>query len=130
MFNSIKVTIPVPGLRKRPPVIVLTSMPVWEGVKGLMSVTAAGSKGITVIVCVAGSPDSDMPLTVMPVFPVDPVSVWLDVDVSTDVGAVGEEASPPPQPATVPTTSSTATISTAHLRIFFVEYRFTCGVLV
>ena len=103
MFNSIKVTIPVPGLRKRPPVIVLTSMPVWEGVKGLMSVTAAGSKGSTVIVCVAGS---------------------------SDVDAVGEEELSPPQPATVPTTSSTATTSTAHLRIFFVGYRFTCGVTV
>ena len=56
------VTIPVPGLRKRPPVIVLISMPVWEGLKGLMYVTAAGSKGITVIVCVAGNfyPESDM----------------------------------------------------------------------
>jgi hypothetical protein len=62
-------------------------MPVWEGLKGLMSVTAAGSKGITVIVCVAGSPDSDMPLTVMPVFPVDTVPAW--------VGVVGEEESPP-----------------------------------
>ena len=102
MFNSIKVTTPVPGLRKRPPVIVLTSMPVWEGVKGLMSVTAAGSKGSAVIVCVAGSSG------------VDTVAAW--------VGAVGEEgSSPPPHPTTVPTTSSTATTSTAHLRIFSKE---------
>ena len=49
-----------------------------------------------------------MPLTVMPVFPVDTVPVW--------VGVVGEEE--PPQPATVPMTSSTATTSTAHLLIF------------
>ena len=110
------VTIPVPGLRKRPPVIVLISMPVWEGLKGLMYVTAAGSKGITVIVCVAGSSDSDMPLTVIPVFP-----VGVGDGVSSDVGAVGEEESSPPQPATVPTTSSTATTSTAHLRIFSKE---------
>jgi hypothetical protein len=93
-------------------VIVLISMPVWEGLKGLMYVTAAGSTGITVIVCVAGSSDSGMPLTVMPVFPVDTVPVW--------VGVVGEEASPT-QPATVPTTSSTATTLTAHLLIFSIE---------
>ena len=94
MFNSILVTIPVPGLRKCPPVVVLISMPVWEGLKGLMYVTAAGSKGITVIVCVAGS---------------------------SDVDAVGEEESSSPQPATVPTTSSTATTSTAHLHMFGTE---------
>jgi hypothetical protein len=57
VFNSTKVTIPVPGLRKCPPVVVLISMPVWEGLKGLMSVTAAESKGSTVMVCVAGSSD-------------------------------------------------------------------------
>jgi hypothetical protein len=82
------------------------------GLKGLMYVTADGSTGITVIVCAAGSPDSDMPLTVMPVFPVDPVLVW--------VGVVGEEESPP-QPATVPTTSSIATTSIAHRFIFSTE---------
>lgn len=102
-------TIPVPGLRKRPPVIVFMSMPVWEGVKGLMSVTSAGSKGSTVIVCAAGSSDSEIPLTVMPVFSVDTVSVSL--------GAVGEEESSP-QPVSVPTTSSTETTASVHLLIF------------
>jgi len=82
-----------------------------------MSVTAAESKGITVIVCVAGSSDSDMPLTVMPVFPVDPVFVV----VPTDVGVVGEEESPPPQPASIPTTNSTTINLTRHLRIFSTE---------
>ena len=91
---------------------VLISMPVWEGLKGLMNVTAAGSKGITVIVCVAGSSDSDMPLTVIPAFP-----VWGGDGVSSDVGAVGEEVSPPPQPA-APLTSSAATTPTTHLRRF------------
>ena len=86
-----------------------------------MSVTAAVSKGIRVIVCVAGSSDSDMPLTVRPVFPVDPVSVWVGVGVSTDVGVVGDAESPPPQPATVPTRSCTATTSTAYFRIFRTE---------
>ena len=84
-----------------------------------MYVTADGSTGITVIVCVAGSSDSDMPLTVIPVFPVDTVPVWVVVGVATDEGVVGEES--PPQLATVPTTSSTATISTTHLRIFNTE---------
>jgi len=93
-------------------VVVLISMPVWEGLKGLMNVTAAESKGITVIVCVAGSSDSDMPLTVIPVFP-----VGVCAGVSSDVGAVGEEASPPPQPAT-PLTSSTVTTPATHLRRF------------
>ena len=92
--------------------IVLISMPVWEGLKGLMIVTAAESKGITAIVCVAGSSDSDMPLTVIPVFP-----VGVGDGVSSDVGAVGEEASPPPQPAT-PLTSSAATTPTTPLRRF------------
>ena len=81
-----------------------------------MNVTADGSKGITAIVCVAGSSDSEMPLPVLPVFPVDTVSVWGVVGVATDEGVVGEES--PPQLATVPTTNSTATISTTHLRIF------------
>ena len=92
--------------------VVLISMPVWEGLKGLMYVTAAESKGITVIVCVAGSSDSDMPLTVRPVSP-----VGVGDGVSSDVGAVGEEASPPPQPAT-PLTSSTVTTPTTPRRRF------------
>ena len=99
-------------------------MPVWEGLNGLMSVTAAGSKGIATIVCVAGSSDSDMPSTMGPVSgpPVDGVSSDPFVDgvssdpfvdgVSSDVGAVGEEA---PQPATL-LTSSIAAIPTTPLR--------------
>ena len=47
-----------------------------------------------------------MPSTVMPVFP-----VWVGDGVSTDVGAVGEEESPPPQPVTAPSSPNT-TITT------------------
>jgi hypothetical protein len=36
------------------------------------------------------------------------------------VGLVGFDESPPPQPDTVPTISSTATTQTAHLRVFSV----------
>jgi hypothetical protein len=95
-------------------------MPVWEGLNGLMSVTAAGSKGIATIVCVAGSSDSDMPSTMGPVSgpPVDGVSSDPFVDgVSSDVGAVGEEA---PQPATL-LTSSIAAIPTTPLRRFSIH---------
>ena len=70
--------------------------------------TAAVSNGSTVIVWVAGSSDSDMPLTVMPVFFVDPVPAWVCVVCSTDVGVVGNEESPPPQPATVVMIKGTA----------------------
>jgi len=71
-------------------------MPVWEGVKGLMSVTDAGSKGIWVIVCVAGSPDSDMPST-----STDP-----DSDVPVAPGPVGLEPHPTMR-AAVQTNTST-----------------------
>jgi hypothetical protein len=93
-------------------VVVLISMPVWEGLKGLIYVTADGATGITVIVCAAGRSDSDMPSTVMPGFPPDSDAVGFGEGVATDVGAVGEEESPPPHPATV----STATTPTASLR--------------
>jgi hypothetical protein len=56
-------------------------MPVWEGVKGLMSVTAAGSKGSTVIVCVAGS--SDVTLAVALSDPL--VAVIVAVPYATEV---------------------------------------------
>ena len=55
-----------------------------EGVKGLMSVTVAGSKGIWVIVWVAGSPDSDMPST----------SIVPDSEVPVAPGSVGLEPHP------------------------------------
>ena len=73
-----------------------------------MSVTPVGSNGSTVIVWVAGSSDSDMPLTVVPVFFVDPVPFWVGVVCSTDVGVVGNEESPAPQPEIVVTTKGTA----------------------
>jgi hypothetical protein len=56
-------------------------MPVWEGMKGLMSVTAAGSKGSTVIVCVAGS--SDVTLAVALSDPL--VAVIVAVPYATEV---------------------------------------------
>ena len=81
-----------------------------------MSVTAVVSNGSTVIVWVAGSSDSDMPLTVMPVFFVDPVPVWVGVVCSTDVGVVGNEESP--QPATVVMTKGTAMRQATYVYLF------------
>ena len=83
-----------------------------------MSVTAAVSNGSTVIVWVAGSSDSDMPLTVMPVFFVDPAPTWFCVVCSTDVGVVGNEESPPPQPATVVTIKGTAMRQAKYVDLF------------
>ena len=83
-----------------------------------MSVTTVVSNGSTVIVWVAGSSDSDMPLTVMPVFFVDPVPVWVGVVRSTDVGVVGNEESPPPQPATVVMTKGTVMRQATYVYLF------------
>ena len=92
--------------------IVLISMPVWEGLKGLMYVTADGSTGITVIVCAAGRSDSDMPSTVLPEFPPDSEPVGFGEGVAT----VGEEKSPPPHPATAPTSSTATHLSRVSMR--------------